>query len=168
MAYAAGLGEGVEVARVRLAEPRRIGHQPARVDVVREGADRDAHDVAGERERSRHAHRAWAVAPETSMASISSPPNPASPSTSTLCSPRRGGRRRISPGVLLYVVGISGMRSVPSLGCSTIFQKPVASSWGSVRSDSRVLTMVAGTFARSSASSHSAELRVATILPSSL
>ena len=91
----------VVVALVRLAEARRVRHEPTRVDLVGDGARGDADDIAGEREGRQRHHGAWAVAPEASMASISARLKPASRSTSTLCSPRRGWRRRISPGVLL-------------------------------------------------------------------
>src|SRR5262249_16906740 len=94
-------GAGVVVTRIRLTEAGRVGHEPPRIDLLEVGRRARAHDLARERQRSQGHQRAWAVAPEASIASISAWPKPASRSTSRLCSPRRGWSRRMSPGVLL-------------------------------------------------------------------
>src|SRR3989475_6034567 len=105
------------VRRVHVGDERDVAadhHLPAtRAIEVADLSDSDAvaHDRGG-REPGAPGLGTTDVAPEASMASISASPYPASRSTSRLCSPSRGGRRRISPGVRLYVVGIAGKRSV--------------------------------------------------------
>ena len=83
-----------------------------------------------------------------------------------LCSPSRGGIRRIEPGVFEKPVGIPANRSGPSVGCSMWCQKPEDSSWGSSIRSSSVFTLIDGTLSASS-SSHSAVVRVSAITPTS-
>src|SRR4029077_12540903 len=103
------------------------------------------------------------VAPDFSMPSISAPVKPASFRISTLCSPSLGCRRVTSGLVLLKRGGMSGMRSLPSVGWSTSFQKPVACSCGSTNRSSSVLTGPCGTLEFLSSAIHSALVRVAQI-----
>ena len=64
---------------------------------------------------------------QIAKASISAAPYPHSASTSAVCSPSRGGRRRIEGGVADISIGLEGRRSMPSVSCSIRFQKPMLS-----------------------------------------
>ncbi len=113
LSRAIGRFNGIRRARVRSNYLIASGYRLA----ADQPAGRDGpHDCRRFEKGSTHCARPSRVAPTAISASISVRESPASERISTLCSPSRGGSRRMSGSVRLKRGGISGMRIRPSVG----------------------------------------------------